>query len=61
MTNPKSTGQVDDNQDDLGRDVNETGKTPADKAAERSRKIGLERPFKKDTDAAVSGGFNQKR
>lgn len=32
----------------------------AERAAEVSRKIGLQRPFKKDPDDTVSGGFNQK-
>lgn len=33
----------------------------AEKAAEASRKIGLQRPFKKGDEDSVSGGFNQKR
>jgi hypothetical protein len=33
----------------------------AERAAEVSRKVGLQRPFRKDEDDTVSGGFNQKR
>lgn len=33
----------------------------AERAAEVSRKVELQRPFKKDPDDAVTGGFNQKR
>lgn len=33
----------------------------AQRAAEVSRTIGLQRPFKKDSEDTVSGGFNQKR
>ena len=32
-----------------------------DRAVEISRKIGLQRPYNKDPDDTVSGGFNQKR
>lgn len=32
-----------------------------DRAVEISRKIGLQRPFHKDSDDSISGGFNQKR
>lgn len=32
-----------------------------EQAVEVSRKVGLQRPFKKDGNDAVSGGFNQKR
>ncbi len=34
--------------------------SPEDKAMEISRKVELQRPFKKDPDDNVSGGFNQK-
>ena len=33
----------------------------AERAAEASRKIGLERPFRRDPSETTSGGFNQKR
>ncbi len=60
--------QIDDNQDDLGRSVNNPqdrigDRATADKAHEISRKIGLQRPLKRDPDdpdGNVSGGFNQK-
>ena len=32
----------------------------AEKAVEVSRKVGLQRPFKKKPDDTVTGGFNQK-
>lgn len=32
----------------------------AEKAVEVSRKVGLQRPFKKGPDDTVTGGFNQK-
>ncbi len=32
-----------------------------DRAVETSRKVGLERPFRRDPDDSVSGGFNQRR
>ncbi len=32
-----------------------------DRAVEMSRKIGLQRPFNKDPEDTISGGFNQKR
>lgn len=66
--NQKQPRQMDDNIDDLGRRPDGTKQeqtthdqnTPdaVEKAVEVSRKIGLQRPYKKDSD--VSGGFNQK-
>lgn len=60
--------QIDDNQDDLGRSVNNPrnrigDRATVDKATEISRKIELQRPYKHDPDdpqGNVSGGFNQK-
>lgn len=64
--------QVDDNQDEYGRDVNNPGnkigdratvdKTKQDAAHEASKKAGLERGRKRSDGQAdnVSGGFNQK-
>lgn len=66
--------QMDDNIDDLGRRpdgskhdqpgaverAKEDSDAIAERAAEVSRKVGLQRPFKKDSDDTVTGGFNQK-
>ena len=60
--------QIDDNQDDLGRSVNNPqdrigDRATVDKAHDMARKIGLQRPLKRDPDypsGNVSGVFNQK-
>ncbi len=60
--------QIDDNQDDLGRAVNNPNdrigdRATADKAHDVTRKTGLERQDKRNKDDPaenVSGGFNQK-
>lgn len=60
--------QIDDNQDDLGRSVNNPrnrigDRATIDKAQEISRKIEMQRPYKRDPskpEGNVTGGFNQK-
>jgi hypothetical protein len=60
--------QIDDNQDDLGRNVNNPkdrigDRATVEKAQDVARKVELQRPYKHDKDdpqSNVSGGFNQK-
>ena len=45
----------------LAEALSEPDPEKIDRAVEMSRKIGLQRPFNKDPDDTISGGFNQKR
>lgn len=45
----------------LAEAMSEPDPEKIDRAVEMSRKIGLQRPFNKDPEDTISGGFNQKR